>query len=92
MWWFISPRIVFGEDALDQLRTIEGKRVLIVTDPVVAKLGLLELVLSELRHEPREIEIFDQVEAEPSFENVEKVADAARRFLPDSGCLYSTAP
>ena len=83
MWWFISPRIVFGEDALEQLRTVEGRRVLIVTDPVVAKLGLIELVLNELRYEPREIEIFDKVEAEPSFENVEKVADAARRFRPD---------
>jgi len=83
LWWFISPRIVFGEDALEQLGTVEGKRVLVVTDSVVSKLGLLELVLNELRHEPREIEVFDQVEAEPSFENAERVADAARRFQPD---------
>ena len=43
MWWFISPRIVFGEDSLEQLSSIEGKRVLIVTDPVVRKLGIESL-------------------------------------------------
>jgi alcohol dehydrogenase class IV len=83
LWWFTSPRIAFGEDALDQLKTIDGKRVLVITDPVVAKLGMLELVLKELRREAREVEVFDQVEAEPSFENVEKVAEVARRFQPD---------
>lgn len=83
MWWFISPRIVFGEDSLEQLSGIEGKRVLIVTDPVVRKLGMVEIVANELRKEPRAVEVFDQVEAEPSFENVEKVAGAARSFQPD---------
>jgi alcohol dehydrogenase class IV len=83
LWFFTSPKIVFGEDSLEQLRVIEGKRVLVVTDPVVSKLGLLELVVNELKKEPRVIEVFDQVESEPSFENVEKVATAASRFQPD---------
>jgi len=83
LWWFISPKIVFGEDALEQLRSVEGKRVLVVTDPVLAKLGMLELVLKELKYEQRNLEVFDQVEPEPSFENVEKIAELARRFQPD---------
>ena len=83
MWFFTSPKIAFGEDSLEQLRTVEGKRVLVVTDPVVRKLGMFELVANELKKEPRAIEIYDQVEAEPSFENVEKVASAASRFQPD---------
>lgn len=83
MWWFTSPRIVFGEDSLEQLSAVEGKRVLVVTDPVIRKLGMLEIVVSELKKEPRDVEVFDQVEAEPSFENVEKVAATARRFQPD---------
>lgn len=83
MWWFTSPKIVFGEDALEQLRAIEGKRVLVVTDPVVSKLGMLEPVLRELKQEPREITVFDQVEVAPSFENVEKAAEVARQFQPD---------
>ncbi|TSA43376.1 iron-containing alcohol dehydrogenase, partial [archaeon] len=97
MWWFISPRIVFGEDSLEQLSSIEGKRVLIVTDPVVRRLGMVEIVANMLRKEPRAVEVFDQVEAEPSFENVEKVAGVARSFLPDlivalgGGCCIDAA-
>jgi alcohol dehydrogenase class IV len=83
LWFFTSPRIVFGEDSLEQLNTIEGKRVLVITDPIVSKLGMLELVVKELKKEPRVIDVFDQVEPEPSFENVEKVAAAASRFQPD---------
>jgi alcohol dehydrogenase class IV len=83
LWFFTSPKIVFGEDSLEQLRTIEGKRVLVITDPVVSRLGMLQLVMNELKKEPRAIEIFDQVEPEPSFENVEQVATAASRFQPD---------
>jgi alcohol dehydrogenase class IV len=83
LWFFTSPKIVFGEDSLEQLSSIEGKRVLVITDPVVSKLGMLELVANQLKKEPRAIEVFDQVEAEPSFENVEKVAAAASRFQPD---------
>jgi len=83
LWWFTSPKIAFGEDALEQLNTIEGKRVLIVTDPVVRRLGMADLVLAELKKEPRSIELFDQVEPEPSFENVQKTAAFAHDFQPD---------
>jgi alcohol dehydrogenase class IV len=83
LWFFTSPKIAFGEDSLEQLSSIEGKRVLIITDPIVSKLGMLEVVTSELKKQPRAVEVFDQVEAEPSFENVEKVAAALRRFQPD---------
>ena len=83
MWFFTSPKIIFGEDSLEQLRAIEGKRVLVITDPVVSKLDMLGLVVDELKKEPRTIEVFDQVEPEPSFENVEKAAAAAHHFQPD---------
>ena len=83
MWWFTSPKIAFGEDSLEQLNTVEGKRVLIVTDLVVRRLGMVDLVIGELKKEPRAIEVFDQVEPEPSFENVEQAAAFARGFQPD---------
>ena len=83
MWFFTSPKIAFGEDSLEQLSSIEGKRVLIITDPIVSKLGMLEDVTNELKKQPRVVEVFDRVEPEPSFENVEKVAAAMRRFQPD---------
>jgi len=83
LWFFTSPKIAFGEDSLEQLSSIEGKRALVITDPIVSKLGMLEVVTNELKKEPRTVEVFDQVEAEPSFENVEKVATVMRSFQPD---------
>jgi alcohol dehydrogenase class IV len=83
LWFFTSPKIIFGEDSLEQLKTIEGKRVLVITDSIISKLGLLETVTNEFKKDQRAIEVFDQVEPEPSFENVEKAADALSRFQPD---------
>jgi alcohol dehydrogenase class IV len=74
---------VFGEDSLEHLKMIEGKRVLVITDPIVSKLGMLKTVTEEFKKEQRTVEVFDQVEAEPSFENVEKVAGAMGSFQPD---------
>ena len=62
MWFFTSPKIAFGEDSLEQLSAIEGKRALVITDPIVSKLGMLEVVTNELKKEPRAVEVFDQVE------------------------------
>ena len=39
MWFFRSPEVVFGPDALDHLLQINGKRAFIVTDPVMEELG-----------------------------------------------------
>ncbi len=83
MWWFTSPKIFFGEDSLGQLSNIDGKHVLIVTDPTVGRIGIVETVVNELKKQPRMVDVFDQVEAEPSFENVEKVAAFLQGFQPD---------
>ena len=39
MWYFVSPQIVFGEDALDALDDLKGQRALIVTDQVLVQSG-----------------------------------------------------
>jgi alcohol dehydrogenase class IV len=83
LWWFTSPKIAFGEDSLEQLSSIEGQRVLVVTDPGIRRLGILEVVANELKKTPRAVEVCDQVEPEPSFENIQKVAAVARSFQPD---------
>ena len=80
MWYFVSPRIIFGEGALDALEEIEGKRCLVVTDKVLVRLGLVEKVTSRLN---LEFWIFDEVEPEPSVQTVLKGAEIARGYLPD---------
>jgi alcohol dehydrogenase class IV len=41
MWHFLSPEIVFGEDALSHLATLPGQRAFIVTDHVIDQLGFV---------------------------------------------------
>jgi alcohol dehydrogenase class IV len=80
MWYFVSPQIIFGEEALDALEEIEGKRCLVVTDKTLVRLGLVERVTSRLN---LEFEIFDEVEPEPSVQTVLRGAEIARGYSPD---------
>jgi alcohol dehydrogenase class IV len=83
MWWFISPTIVFGNDALEHLRTVRGTRALIVTDAEIRRLGFVDEVAKYLTETGKQIHVFDQVEAEPSLENVAAGALVANDFHPD---------
>jgi alcohol dehydrogenase class IV len=84
MWEFTSPKsIVFGEGALEYLREIEGRKALIVTDKVIRDLGFVEKVASHIREAGLSVEIFDEVEPEPSKETVTKCAERAELFEPD---------
>jgi alcohol dehydrogenase class IV len=83
MQFFGVPFTVFGEDSLQYLNTIAGKRAYIVTDKNITKLGLADLVTAELKQANIECKIFDDVEPDPSIETVEKAATIARDFKPD---------
>lgn len=69
MWYFISPDIFFGEDALEKLRDVEGKQAFIVTDKVMMELGYVQKIQSLL---DMESVVFDEVEPDPSYETVIK--------------------
>ena len=62
MWYFDSPHIVFGEDALNELTTIYGKRAFVVTDTNIARLGYVDLVGEKLRKAGLEYQVFAEVE------------------------------
>ena len=49
MWYFVSPRIVFGESALSSLEEINMSRALVVTDKNLVQIGLVEPVLDQIR-------------------------------------------
>lgn len=84
MWEFTSPRTtVFGEGALEYLRDIEGGKALIVTDKVVRRLGFADKVTGYLREAKIDVEVFDDVEPEPSKETVAKCAEHARSWEPN---------
>ena len=70
MWWFQSPKIAFGEDALEVLKDLEGKKAFIVTDKAIRNLGYVDIVSNYLKEAGMDVKVFDEVESEPSIENV----------------------
>ena len=83
MWTFVSPKVVFGEDALDEISTIAIRRALIVTDRTIRELGLVDRVTERLDGINAEWEVFDTVRPDPDMATAVAGADAARLFEPD---------
>ena len=73
MWHFVSPNIVFGEGALNSLEELIGKKVLIITDNNLVQIGIAEQVTSYLIKAGFDIQIFDEVEPDPTTQTVIKV-------------------
>ena len=63
-----STRIFFGEGALERLNKVVNKRVLIVTDPFMAKTGVADRVASYLTD--CEVTVFSDVVPDPPIEVV----------------------
>ena len=83
MWYFSSPRIVFGENALSELASIEGKRAFLVTDGNIARLGFVDMVAAQLTAAGLAYEVFAEVETDPSLQTVVHGAEQMRRYEPD---------
>jgi len=83
MWYFVSPEIVFGEGALDELDELQGRRALVVTDATLVQLGLVDKVKAHLDKAGLETRIFDAVEPDPSVQTVRQGVEAAQDFKPD---------
>ena len=80
-----SPRVVFGENTLDQLgnltKELGGMQVLVVTDPGIVRAGILEKVLDSLKAACLDAFAFDGVEENPTSRHI---ADGVR-FAKDGG-------
>jgi alcohol dehydrogenase class IV len=83
MWYFRSPEIVFGQDALSHLSTLRGQRATIVTDSTMEELGYVERVSQLLRLAGLKVSVFSRVEPEPSLPTVVRGAQHLVDFGPD---------
>jgi alcohol dehydrogenase class IV len=83
MWYFDSPRVVFGEGALGHLREIEGRRAFIVSDHNVAELGFVEAVQDHLARAGMESATFLEVEPDPSLRTVTEGSGVMSTYEPD---------
>ncbi|RLC77425.1 MAG: NAD-dependent alcohol dehydrogenase [Chloroflexi bacterium] len=83
MWFFRSPQIVYGDDAISYLTELKGRKALLVTDENLFRLGFADKVKELLEEAGMETRIFCEVEPEPSLETVQKGAKFALEFKPD---------
>lgn len=83
---FTLPRdIYFGENALDELKVLKGKKkAFIVTGgSAMQRTGFLAKLEKVLRDAGLQVKTFEGVEPDPSVETVMKGAAAMREFEPD---------
>ncbi|MHA2853613.1 bifunctional acetaldehyde-CoA/alcohol dehydrogenase [Paenibacillus lautus] len=87
MQWFKVPDKIYFEKGSTQYlaKMPEITRVAIVTDPMMVKLGYVERVEHYLRQRrlPVAIEVFSEVEPDPSTTTVERGTEMLERFQPD---------
>jgi len=89
VWTFhTAGEIVFGRDAVNQLgevaRRLQAKRVLVITDPILADAGLIDRVHGPLLEAGVEVEIFTGGEPEPSLRAAEACAKLGHKVRPDA--------
>lgn len=82
---FTLPRdIYYGKDSLEVLKTIKGKKAIIVIGGgSMKKFGFVDKVLAYLKEAGIETKLFENVEPDPSVETVMKGAEAMAQFQPD---------
>ncbi|MCD8239139.1 MAG: iron-containing alcohol dehydrogenase [Clostridiales bacterium] len=82
---FTLPRdLYYGKDALSNLKSLEGKKAIIVTGgSSMRRGGFLAKTEEYLKEAGMEVKIFEGVEPDPSVETVMKGAEVMREFEPD---------
>lgn len=86
-WFRVPERIYFAPGSVQYLSKFPGiNRVFIVTDHVVQELGMVEKVMHHLnrRNNHVSVEVFSEVEPDPSVETVRRGFAAMKDFRPDT--------
>lgn len=82
---FTLPRdLYYGKGALETLKTLKGKRAMVVVGGgSMKRFGFLDRVTAYLKEAGFAVELFENVEPDPSVETVMRGAEAMRKFEPD---------
>ncbi len=82
MWFFRSPEIVFGEDALSFLNGLDFRKIVIITDENIKKSGLASMVQRSLPEGSSSLVVSD-IPEEPTLADIKKRLNAVSEFAPD---------
>lgn len=85
---FISPKKIYhGEGSLakleDILKDLDVKKIFILTDPILKKLGVVDPILEIVRKHNVKVDLVTDVVPEPPVEIGNQVVDAVREKQPD---------
>lgn len=82
---FTIPRdVYYGKNALDELKTINGKKAIVVVGGgSMKRAGFLDKIVNNLKEAGLETLLFENVEPDPSITTVMNGAKAMREFEPD---------
>lgn len=82
---FTLPRdVYYGKDSLEMLKTLKGKKaILVLGGGSMKRFGFVDKAVAYLEEAGIEVQLFENVEPDPSVETVMKGAEAMRAFEPD---------
>ena len=83
MWHFYCQNILYGEDALNFLEKVKGKKCFIVADKVIEELGLLKILTDKLDKFGKEYKIFTKVVSDPHEEDVLTGKKECNEYQPE---------
>lgn len=86
-WFRIPERIYYESGAVGYLSKMPNiERAMIVTDPVMEEMGYVDKVLYHLRKRPNHVivDVFRDVEPDPSVETLMQGCEKMRSFKPDT--------
>lgn len=82
---FTLPRDLYhGKGSLEELKNLTGKKAIVVVGGgSMKRFGFLDRAVGYLKEAGMEVELFENVEPDPSVETVMRGAEAMRKFEPD---------
>ncbi len=83
MWYFYSPNIIYGEDALNFLENIPGDKCFIVTDKVMEELGYLKILTDKLEKYGKQYNVYNEILPNPRETHVAEAREMCNSYTPD---------
>lgn len=79
----VKPQIYSESGSISYLSQIKARKALLVTDQVMVSLGMVEKIASLLRQAKTTLEVFAEVEPDPSVETIIRGVKKANESRPD---------
>ena len=80
----VRTRVYYGESALDRIKQLPYKKVMVIADPFVVKSGLYKHVTRRLKEAEIVYEVYDNVVPDPPLQKVAEGIAEALRFRPEA--------